>query len=74
MTLADRMRRKLRTKRGSEIYAKRKTIVEPVVGMIKAAMGFRQFSLRGRHKVKAEWNLVCMCHNLLKNFRACVAT
>ena len=73
MTVADRMRRKLSTKRGSEIYGKRKTIVEPVFGMIKATLGFRQFALRGLDKVKAEWDLVCMCHNLLKAFRTCAA-
>ncbi len=71
MTVADRMRRKLSTRRGSEIYGKRKTIVEPVFGMIKATLGFRQFGLRGLDKAKAEWDLVCTCHNLLKAFRAC---
>jgi len=73
MTVADRMRRKLRTRRGSEIYGKRKTIVEPVFGMIKATLGFRQFALRGLDKVRAEWDLVCTCHNLLKAFRGCAA-
>ena len=41
-------------------------IVEPVFGQIKEAMGFRQFLLRGLAKVKAEWDLICMCHNLKK--------
>jgi hypothetical protein len=44
--------------------------VEPVFGQIKQAMGFRQFLLRGLAKVKAEWQLVCLAHNLLKLVRA----
>ncbi|MEK7992325.1 MAG: IS1182 family transposase [Planctomycetota bacterium] len=68
-TLKDRMRRKLQTKRGRAIYAKRKTIVEPVFGQIKQARGFRQFLLRGLEKVKAEWALICATHNLLKLWR-----
>jgi transposase len=66
MTVAELMERKLRTKRGREFYRKRKAIVEPVFGQIKEAMGFRQFLLRGLAKVKAEWDLICMCHNLRK--------
>ncbi|WP_156900237.1 transposase, partial [Alicyclobacillus contaminans] len=64
-----RMARKLMTKRGRAIYAKRKVIVEPVYGHIKACMGFVRFSLRGLAKVRGEWSLVAMCHNLLKIFR-----
>ncbi len=59
-------RRKLSTIRGRTIYAKRKTIVEPVFGQIKQARGFRQFLLRGLAKVKGEWSLICTTHNLLK--------
>lgn len=70
MTVAELMERKLRTKRGREFYGKRKTIVEPVFGQIKEAMGFRQFLLRGLAKVKAEWDLVCLCHNLRKMYLA----
>jgi hypothetical protein len=66
MTVAELMERKLRTKRGREFYGRRKAIVEPVFGQIKEAMGFRQFLLRGLAKVKAEWDLVCLCHNLKK--------
>ena len=62
-------RRKLSTIRGRTIYAKRKTIVEPVFGQIKQARGFRQFLLRGIAKVKGEWSLICMTHNLLKLWR-----
>jgi hypothetical protein len=70
-TLVDRMRRKLTTVAGRAIYARRKTIVEPVFGQIKQAQGFRQFLLRGMEKVGAEWALVCATHNLLKLYRAC---
>ena len=68
-TNVDRMRRKLQTKAGAKIYAARKSIVEPVFGQIKHARGFRQFLLRGIEKVKAEWALVCMTHNILKLYR-----
>jgi len=65
----DRMRRKLQTQAGRAIYAARKAIVEPVFGQIKQARGFRQFLLRGVEKVRAEWSLVCMAHNVLKLHR-----
>ena len=67
----DRMRRKLQTKTGAAIYAGRKSIVEPVFGQIKHARGFRQFLLRGIAKVRAEWALVCMTHNILKMYALC---
>jgi transposase len=70
-SLVDRMKRKLATKAGRAIYARRKTIVEPVFGQIKQAQGFRQFLLRGVEKVRGEWALVCTTHNLLKLYRAC---
>jgi transposase len=47
-------------------YRLRKQTVEPVIGQIKQARGFRQFLLRGVIKVKAEWALVCTAHNLIK--------
>ena len=65
----DRMRRKLRTKRGRQRYAFRKETVEPVFGQIKQGRGFRQFLLRGLEKVNGEWSLICTGHNLLKLFR-----
>ena len=65
----DRMRRKLRTKRGRQRYALRMETVEPVFGQIKAGRGFRQFLLRGLKKVNGEWSLICTGHNLLKLFR-----
>jgi len=70
LTVKEKMARKLRTKKGRETYSKRKSIVEPVFGQIKRARGFVQFSLRGLEKMRGEWALVCLTHNLLKLFRA----
>ena len=70
----DRMRRKLQTKRGRQRYALRMETVEPVFGQIKQGRGFRQFLLRGLHKVQGEWSLICTGHNLLKLFRYGVRT
>lgn len=70
-TRVDRMRRKLKTKVGKAVYAARKAIVEPVFGQIKQARGFRQFLLRGIKKVRREWSLVCLTHNILKLYRLC---
>jgi len=70
LTPKQRMARKLRTKKGRETYAKRKGMIEPVFGQIKQARGFRQFLLRGMKKMRGEWNLICMTHNLLKLFQA----
>ena len=64
-----RMARKLRSKKGSRIYAQRKAIVEPVNGQIKEARGLRRFLLRGLEKVNGEWLLIAATHNLLKLFR-----
>jgi transposase len=69
-SLKERMNRKLRTIRGRAIYAKRKEISEPVFGQIKQVRGFRQFLLRGLSKVSAEWDLICLGHNMLKLFRS----
>jgi hypothetical protein len=71
-TIVDRMARKLQTKTGAAAYAARKGIVEPVIGQIKQARGFRQFLLRGLEKVQGEWSLVCTTHNVLKLYRLCV--
>jgi transposase len=68
-TVKERMAHKLKTRAGRECYAKRKHIVEPVFGQIKHVRGFRQFLLRGLDKVGAEWNLLCLTHNLLKIWR-----
>jgi len=68
-TRVERMKRKLQTKTGRAVYAARKTIVEPVFGQIKQARGFRQFLLRGLVKVRGEWALLCLTHNILKLHR-----
>src|ERR1700692_53946 len=65
-TKVDRMKRKLQTKVGRAVYAARKCVVEPVFGQIKQARGFRQFLLRGKKKVKGEWALLCLTHNVLR--------
>jgi transposase len=69
LTAKQRMARKLRTKRGRERYARRKGMVEPVFGQVKHGRGFRQFLLRGKKKMRAEWRLVSLTHNLLKLWR-----
>jgi len=67
------MRSKLQTAAGRAVYARRKTIPEPVFGQIKQGRGFRRFWLRGVRKVRGEWTLICLTHNLLKLFRARLA-
>ena len=69
MTESARMRRKLSTKKGSSVYARRKVLPEPVFGQIKQVRGFRNFLLRGFELAKGEWQLICLTHNLLKLFR-----
>ena len=70
-TRVDRLRRKLKTKAGKAVYAARQAIVEPVFGQIKQARGFRQFRLRGIDKVRGEWSVVGLTHNILKIYRLC---
>ena len=70
-TLVERMRRKLHTVAGRAIDRRRKAIVETVFGQIKPGQGFRPFLLCGVPKVRGEWALVCMTHNILKLHRAC---
>ena len=59
-----RLRHRLATPDGKQLYARRKTTSEPVFGVIKHAMGFRQFLLRGLAAVEGEWNLVSIAWNL----------
>ena len=73
LTPKQRMARTLRTKNGRATYKKRKGQVEPVFDQIEQAGGFRQFALRGIAKMQAEWQLVCLNHNLLKLWRAAPA-
>src|SRR5690606_22583158 len=57
-TPAQAMSHKLKTEKGRSLYRLRKMTVEPVIGIIKQALGFRQFLLRGREKTQGEWGLV----------------
>jgi transposase len=70
MTLKQEMTRRLRTRRARELYARRKVIVEPVFGQIKEARGIRTFLVRGLAKVRGEWSLIALTHNILKLWRA----
>jgi hypothetical protein len=58
------MAAKLRTEDGRALYRQRAQTVEPVFGIIKHVLGFRQFLLRGLRKVSGEWRLVCLAYNL----------
>ena len=64
----ERMAHRLKTELGRALYKLRKQTVEPVFGIIKEAMGFRRFRLRGREKVSLEWTLVCVSYNLKRMF------
>lgn len=61
---AQKMRHKLKTKAGRAHYAVRKHTVDPVFGIIKSVLGFRQFSMRGLAKATDEWALVCLTWNM----------
>ena len=67
-TPTESLRHCLKTKAGRALYAKRKCTVEPVIGIIKSVLGFRQFSLRGLQKVKGEWDLVALSWNLKRMY------
>ena len=69
LSAKQRMARKLRTKVGREMYAKREGMIEPIFGQLKQALGFRQFSMRGLASMKGEWRLMATVHNLLKLWR-----
>lgn len=64
----EHMRHKLKTEEGRAVYAKRKCTVEPVFGIIKHVLGFRQFLLRGLKAVAGEWTLVSIAWNLKRMF------
>jgi transposase len=68
--LTTAMQEKLKRAGWRSRYRLRKQIVEPVFGQIKQARGFRQFLLRGLEKVRAEWAIICIAHNLTKLARA----
>jgi transposase len=63
------MAAKLKTPEGRKLYRQRASTVEPVFGIIKAALGFRQFRLRGIRKVTGEWSLVCLAYNVKRLHR-----
>lgn len=63
----ERMGRKLKTKKGRAVYARRKAIIEPVFGQIHTRQG-KHVLLRGLKQAQHEWNLIAGCHNLLKLF------
>lgn len=67
-TPLDAMVHRLATPKGKKLYAQRKHTPEPVFGIIKSVLGFRQFLLRGLDKVRGEWSLVTMAWNLKRMF------
>lgn len=73
MTPKQWMSRRLRTKEGRAVYARRKAVAEPPFGQIKHARGFRQLLMRGLEKARGEWALICTTHNLLKLHRVTAA-
>ena len=67
-TPVEAMAHRLKTPEGKKLYALRKQTPEPVFGIIKSVLGFRQFSLRGLEKVRGEWRLVTMAWNMKRMF------
>ena len=63
-TPTEQMHRRLQSPEGKALYALRKSTIEPIFGIIKQVMGFRQFLLRGLENVEGEWGLVCLSYNL----------
>jgi hypothetical protein len=70
LNLRERMDRKLRTKRGHDLYRQRGMIVESVFGQVKTCIGCRTFMRRGQQEGASEWQFVCTVHNLMKLFRS----
>lgn len=66
--VVSRMKHTLKTPKGRELYAKRKSTIEPVFGIIKQVMGFRQFLLRGLDSVAGEWDIVSIAWNIKRMF------
>ena len=64
----EKMRTRLKTQEGQRIYSKRKTTVEPVFGIIKRVMGFRQFLMRGLENIGIEWDLVTISYNVSRMY------
>ena len=72
-TPLEAMEHRLKTPEGKKRYALRKQIPEPVFGIIKSALGFRQFLLRGIDRVRGEWTLVTMAWNVKRMFALAAA-
>jgi len=72
-TPVEAMAHRLRTQAGKKLYALRKQVPEPVFGIIKSVLGFRQFLLRGLDRVRGEWSLVTMAWNVKRLFALCPA-
>jgi transposase len=70
-TPVEAMAYRLKTAKGRDLYALRKQIPEPVFGIIKSVMGFRQFMLRGIERVRGEWKLLTMAWNMKRMFILC---
>ena len=64
----EKMRTRLKTQEEQKIYSKRKTTVEPVFGIIKRVMGFRQFLMRGLENIGIEWDLVTISYNVSRMY------
>ncbi|WP_159474788.1 transposase, partial [Dyadobacter sp. 3J3] len=73
LTAIEQMRIRLKIPEYKAIYKRRKQIVEPVFGIIKSVLGFRQFSLRGVLETDSEWSLVCLAYNLKRLFKLSLA-
>lgn len=69
-TPVENMAHRLKTPEGRALYAPRKQTPEPVFGIIKSALGFRQFSMRGLDKARGEWSLVATARNIKRMFLA----
>jgi hypothetical protein len=68
-SVSEVMRQRLQRSAGKQLYKLRQQTVEPVFGIIKSVLGFRQFLLRGTVKVATEWTLVCLAYNLKRLHR-----
>jgi len=73
-TPVEAMMHRLKTPEGKQLYGLRKQVPEPVFGIIKSVLGFRQFLLRGVDYVRGEWSLVTMAWNLKRMFALCPST
>lgn len=67
-SVAEVMAHRLATREGKALYGQRKQTVEPVFGIIKEAMKFRRFMLRGLYKTRLEWSLVTLSYNIKRLF------